>query len=311
MTNFTSAWAPASLSNLGPGFDALGVALTKWGDNVSIALLEGSDIKVSFAPGSKWSGPTEAKRNTASVAAIEVAKMVGYQGGISIEIDKGFHAGSGLGSSAASAVAGAMAMNGATGETLSKEDLIPAVMKGESIVSPSIHGDNVLPSLLGGFILLQSSSPERFRRIEGASDIFFAIVLPDLEVLTSNARQHLPDSIPLDRAVDHAARLGLLINSINTNDTAAIGALIMSDDLIEPTRSKLLPPYQRIKEAALAAGASGCALSGSGPAMYAVCGSSVDASHIELAMSTACRNAGYECSSITDTVNLSGATLTK
>ncbi len=311
MTNFTSAWAPASLSNLGPGFDALGVALTKWGDTVSIALLEGSEIRVSFAPSSKWSGPTDAKNNTASVAAIEVGKMVGYDGGISIEIDKGFRAGSGLGSSAASAVAAAVAMNGATGGTLSKEDLIPAVMKGESIVSRTIHGDNVLPSLFGGFILLQSSSPERFKRIEGASDICFALVLPDLEVLTSNAREHLPDSIPLARAVDHAARLGLLINSINTNDTAAIGALIMSDDLIEPTRSKLLPPYQRIKAAALAAGASGCALSGSGPAMYAVCGSSADAGHIALAMSTACHNAGYECSSITDSVNLSGARLTK
>jgi len=311
MTNFTSAWAPASLSNLGPGFDALGVALTKWGDTVSITLLEGSEIRVSFARGSKWTGPTDAKRNTASVAAIEVAKMVGYHGGISIEIDKGFRAGSGLGSSAASAVAAAVAMNGATGGTLSKEDLIPAVMKGEAIVSHSIHGDNVLPSLLGGFILLQSSSPEGFMRIEGASDICFAVLLPELEVLTINAREHLPDSIPLTRAVDHAARLGLLINSINTNDTAAIGALIMSDDLIEPTRSQLLPPYQRIKEAALAAGAAGCALSGSGPAMYAVCGSSSDASRVAEAMATACRDAGYECASITDSVNLTGATLTK
>lgn len=302
-----TAFAPASLSNLGPGFDCLGLALGHWHDKVVVELIDEPEYHVSFDPSGEWTGPTEPSRNTASVAAIHVAERVSYRGGARISIRKGIRAGSGLGSSAASAVAGAMAMNLALDSPFSKADLIPSCLAGESVVSGAMHGDNVLPSLLGGIVLVESGSPDVYERIEAPSPFHFAVILPDVEVLTQEARSLLPEQITLEMGSIWASRLAQLVNAFQLGDAARVGGLIMKDEIVEPIRARLLKPYQDIKLTALRSGALGCALSGSGPAMFAVCSSPESASSIAQVMQDACGQFGIESRIVTETVNSTGA----
>jgi len=308
MRERVTAWAPASVSNLGPGFDALGAALSSWGDEVSVHLTpDSSDRTVGFDETGVWQGTTALQKNTAGVAAEEVATIAGYEGGFSISIKKGIHAGSGVGSSAASAVAGALAMSEALQAGLEKQDLIPAVMKGESIVSGAWHGDNVLPSLLGGFILMRSDVPSDFVRIAAPPGMKSIIVLPQVEVFTKKARDVLPESVSLREAVDHAARLAMLIDALHRGDVPRFGSLAMSDGIVEPRRAALLEAYAPLKEAALSSGADGCGLSGSGPALFAVSNSEETSRTIQKAFETVCEEQGLRCRTAIETVDDVGA----
>jgi len=264
-----TAWAPASLSNLGPGFDALGAAIDGLGDQVSVERTSGRGMEVTFDTSGVWSGPTDAERNTAAVAAAHVADSLQYDGGLRITIKKGLAAGTGLGSSAASAVAGAVATEHLLGGKLSLDEMTAAVVAGESATSGHGHADNVLPSLLGGFVLMRSSHPVDHLRIEGWNDLSLMVGLPEAEVLTREARAALPGVIPLTQAVDHAARLALMMAALHTRDVNALGRWMMSDDVVIPARQHLWPYLESVVQAALEAGASGCTISGSGPAIVA------------------------------------------
>jgi len=308
MTDLVKAWAPASVSNLGPGFDALGIALSSWGDEISVRLMyEESTRSLIYDPEGVWTGTDVLKENTAGVAALEVAAIGEYEGGFELTIKKGVRAGSGVGSSAASAVAAAVAMNAALGAHLSKVELIPAVLKGEAIVSGVEHGDNVMPALLGGIVLMRSESPSEFSTLPPPQGMRLVIVLPEVEVLTKTARTLLPDSVTLHEAVDHAARLSLLVDALHRNDVARVGELIMSDDIVEPCRAVLVKPYELLKRAALDAGAAGCALSGSGPAMFAITTSASSAEQIEKAFQSVCDASSIRCITTIDQVNQEGA----
>jgi homoserine kinase len=305
-----SAKAPASISNLGPGFDCLGLALHGWHDTVHVKLTDVPDYQVTFNPNGAWSGPTDPKANTASVAAMHVAELSGYEGGAHLEIHKGIHAGSGLGSSAASAVAGALAMNLALGGRLAKHDLIDSCLAGESVVSGAKHGDNVIPALMGGIVLVEPGNPAVFRRIAVPGNLHLAVILPSIEVLTHQARTILPHHVDLHAASVWASRLGQLVDAIHSEDVSRIGHLVMSDEIVEPIRATLLAPYNDIKNAALSGGAKGCALSGSGPAMFAVCDSAQIASDVAKRMQLACSKHGIESIIRSDSVNRTGATKT-
>lgn len=264
------AWAPASVSNLGPGFDALGAALSGLGDVVEVELIKTPGVEVVWHPASRWMGAPGAEGNTAAVAAAWVAENAGYGEGLQVTIRKGLGAGTGLGSSAASSVAAAVATEHVLGVRLDSTDMLRAVIAGESAASGAGHGDNVLPSLLGGFVLMRSRSPEHLVRIPSWSTLRVVILLPDMSILTRDARSVLPASIPLSETVDHAARLALLVDALHRRDADALGFWMMSDTLIEPARAALLPHLAVLRSAALDAGASGCTVSGSGPAIMAV-----------------------------------------
>jgi len=302
-----AAWAPASVSNLGPGFDALGAALSFAGDTVVVTRIDENKCLVQFDPLGAWIGPTDPLKNTAALAALRVAQLTGYSGGLSILIQKGLKAGTGLGSSAASSVAAAVATNALLGSPLSRDELIDPVMHGESAVSGTPHGDNVLPALFGGFVLGRSSNPLEHVRIEGWNGLYLAIILPDIQVLTRSAREILPANISLSTAVDHAARLGLLVDALHRKDARRLATLSMSDTLIEPLRAAMIPAYDSIKKAALEEGALGCTLSGSGPAMIAFSDDPARLESIQQAMETACRSMDIECLTVTDQINNQGA----
>ncbi len=306
MKQSASAWAPASLSNLGPGFDILGIAIDAWGDKIEAVLTDRPGISISYAANSAWTGTTDPAQNTAGVAASKTLEVLDYGGGVEIIISKNIAPGSGVGSSASSAVAAAWAVNAIFGLPLTKKDLVDAVLDGETIASGSKHGDNVIPSLFGGSVIVSASDPSQYRHIHVKDDLYITIILPAVQILTRAARAMLPETVTFSRAIRHASSLAMLVDALKDGDWRAFGRFIMEDEIIEPVRGKLLSCFDSIREAALTAGAYGCALSGSGPAMFAVSENENVAESIRKAMFEACDAAGIESTSIVTTPDNKG-----
>jgi homoserine kinase len=290
-----TVFGPASLSNLGPGFDTLGLCLDAvgMGDTVEAWSTDAPGVSVSMDPeGFGADLPMDPSRNTAAVAAQAVLRGVGVTHGVHLRIRKGFLPGSGIGSSAASAVAGAWAVHKLVGETEDKAAVVDAVLEGESIASGSRHGDNVLPALFGGLVLVSASEPTRYRRIPIPDTLSIAVVLPQVQILTKQARAILPPQVPLRDAVHNASALAFMIDAFRAGDWAEVGRWMMRDRLVEPVRATLLPCYEAVRTAALEAGAFGCALTGSGPALFAIADDLARAEAVRAAMEEASRCAG-------------------
>ena len=289
------AFGPASLSNLGPGFDALGLALSGLGDAVEAWRVEepGMHVLPSETPGAPPI-PLEAARNTAAVAAARVLRMLGARQGLALRIRKGIPIGSGIGGSAASAVAGAWAANLLFGHPLEKEALVEAVLAGEEVASGSRHGDNVLPALFGGLVLVSPAAPRTYRRLTLPAPLHVALIVPNVPILTKDARRALPAQVPRQDATQNAAALAFMIHAFACGDYAAVGRHMMADRLVEPVRARSVPCYEAVRRAALEAGAWGCALTGSGPALFALAPSAAHAEDVAKAMLKASRAAGIE-----------------
>lgn len=290
-TNAVTVFGPASLSNLGPGFDALGLCLKGVGDRVTAWLTDTPGVVV--VPADEHDViPRDPARNTAAVAAEAVLRKARSSQGIALRVEKGIPLGSGIGGSAASAVAGAWAANRLLGVPYEKAHLVEAVLEGEAVASGSIHGDNVLPALFGGLVLVSPSQPTHYRRIVLPHHLSIALIQPDVEVFTREARALLPMQVPLADAIRNAASLAFLLDAFREGDWQAVGRQIMQDNLVEPVRARLLSCYEPVRQAALDAGAYGCALSGSGPAMFAIAESPTLAQSIVEAMQQAVRDSG-------------------
>jgi len=285
MPDTATAFGPASLSNLGPGFDALGLCLTGLGDRVNARRTEEPGVTIEGPP----SVPTDPEKNTAGRAALHVLRESGADGGLALRIEKGVPLGSGVGGSAASAVAGAWAANEVLGQPFEKPDLVDAVLDGEVAASGSRHGDNVLPALFGGLVLTSPSDPTDYRRLDLPEAPPLAVIVPHVEVLTRQARAVLPEVVPHKAASAQAAELAFLLAAMFEGDWVEAGRRFMRDRLAEPYRAPLVPVYEAVRAAALATGAAGCALTGSGPALFAVPGDGADVTEILDAMVAASR----------------------
>ncbi|ASJ17087.1 homoserine kinase [Thermococcus chitonophagus] len=253
-------YAPATIANFGPGFDVFGMAIEKPGDEVVVKECDNFRIEVI---GHKV--PADGS-NVAVVAAKALFKLLGEEGGVYMKLKKGIRPKSGLGSSGASSLAGAVA----AAKVLGVEDdelIIRAALEGERAASGSPHGDNVIPSYYGGFTIIESISPLRVHRID--VELKVAVVLPEVEVPTSEARKVLPEKVPLKDAVKNLAMASSLVLALREEDIETIGRLL-DDRLALPYRKKLMPWFDKVREAALNAGAYGVTVSGSGPAMFAV-----------------------------------------
>ena len=303
-----TVWGPSSLSNLGPGFDALGLCLAGWGDRIHATLLDRPGVEVALSnPNPSWDCPLEGRNNTAAVAAASVLEACGVSDrGLRLEIEKGVPPGSGLGSSSSSAVAGGWAANLALGKPLSKASIVNAVLDGEQIASGGRHGDNVLPALLGGLVLVSASDPCRYRQVSIPDGLHIALILPDVQILTKQARAMLPQHVSLRDAVHNASELAFMIDAFRSGDWVTVGQCMMADRLVEPVRSTLLPCYDAVRSAALEAGAYGCALSGSGPALFAITSSPAQAEEILAAMVHASEAMNIAVTGLATTVDRSG-----
>lgn len=300
-------FGPASLSNLGPGFDTIGLCLEGVGDVVEARISDKQGVRIYLDKCGVEAGiPTEPKKNTAGVAAIETLRLLNPSVGVDLHIKKGFVAGSGIGSSAACAAAAAWAVNLLHGGLLKKDNLLEAVLEGEAVASGAKHGDNVLPALLGGLILVSSENPSLYRRVKVNAPIWISLILPEIQVLTKAARAILPESVPMKTAVHQASALGFMIDAFRDGDLSEVGRWMMKDQLAEPVRADLVPCYNSVKEEALSAGAYGCALTGSGPAMFAITDDKMNANSILQSMIEASNHHGVNATGYVTTLNESG-----
>ena len=283
MKNEVTAFAPASMGNVAVGYDVLGSALDGLGDRVTVRRLDAPVVRVGTITGRVTDLPTDPAENTASVALSSLRDATGIDGGFEVSIEKGIPLGSGLGGSAASAVgavvAGAELLQGAW----SKEESLPHALAGEAVASGDLHPDNVAPCLFGGLVLTRAMDPPDVVPIPVPSGIRCVLVHPNRVVPTRKARACLPDAIPLADSVRQTAHLGAFVAGCYRNDLALIGRALR-DLIVEPHRADLVPGFADVQEAAMAAGALGCSLSGAGPTLFAWCDGPADAAHVRDAM---------------------------
>jgi len=265
------AFAPASVANVGCGFDVLGFAINGPGDEVEVRLTDNSGVIISKIDGDDGKLPYETEKNTAGKAVLSLLSSLDtpLRNGIDVSIHKKMPLGSGLGSSAASSVAAAVAVNRLLGEPYSREDLLPFVIDGEHAASGSPHADNVAASLLGGFILVRSNDPLDVISLPFPKDLYCTIIHPRIEIATKQTRQILRKQVPLSKAVEQWGNVGAMVAGLFKNDIDLIGRS-MQDVIVEPTRSFLIPGFQKMKEAVLDHGAVGFSISGAGPSVFAL-----------------------------------------
>ncbi len=283
MMRSIKVFAPATVANVGCGFDVLGFAIHGPGDKIIMRLNETKKISVTSITGDNGSLSKNANENTASVAVLAMLKKIKSKQGLSIELHKQMPLKSGLGSSAASAVAGVFALNELLDRPFSKEELIPFAMEGERVACGTAHADNVAPSMLGGLVLVRSLNPFHVVKINAPSKLLCVVVHPHLELATKKSRAALPKQIPLQTAVKQWANVGGLIAGFIKKDFALIGSSI-EDFVAEPYRSKLIKGFDEVKKAALNAGALGCSISGSGPTVFALSDDKEKCKSIAMAM---------------------------
>ena len=266
---WVEAFAPATVSNLGPGFDCLGLAIEGLGDKVRARRRDEPGAVVLSIEGDGGRLPKDPARNTAAVAANYLLRAAGVAGGVELELSKGLPLGSGLGSSGASAVAAAVAVDAALQLGLPASTWIEAAREAEGVACGTAHPDNVAPSVLGGIVLITSTQPLRTIALPVPPGLWLALYTPGCEVATADARAVLPKQVSLSATVQQASRLGLLVHALHKGDLALLGEAIV-DDIVEPARAGLIPGYIDAKAACLEAGALACSISGAGPTTFAL-----------------------------------------
>jgi homoserine kinase len=277
-----TVFAPASLSNLGPGFDVLGVALEQPGDIVVAKRKSEQGLSFNVDGMEDNQSGSEKKNVAAHVAGIMLQEFM-LPFGLELTLHKKMPIGSGLGSSAASSVAAAVAVNALLPKPLKKPDLLRFCVEGERLASGSPHADNAAPSLFGGACLIRSYKPLDVVQIPVKNSFWFAVVHPHIVVMTKTARKILPRNVSLRKAVNQWGNVSGLTVALMTGDARLFGKC-MDDVIIEPVRAKLVPGFFEAKATALSHGAFGCTLTGSGPSMFAVAPSKQKAREIGMAM---------------------------
>lgn len=306
MKKTVRAYAPASIGNVSCGFDVMGLAVDAPGDEVIITLNDSGRVTIKTIEGDNGKLPLLAEENTAGVAVIEYLKSIDSTQGAEITLIKNLPLGSGMGSSAASAVAAVVAINHVMGNRLPKKELLPFVMQAEFVACGSAHADNAAPSLLGGLILIRDNHPLDIIEIPTPDELMCVLVHPHVEVKTRDARQVLKQSVPLKDAITQWGNTAALVAGMMKPDYELIGRSLQ-DVIAEPVRSVLIPGFHSIKSKAVEAGALGCGISGSGPTMFAFCNGQTIAERVGEAMQQQFLIVGLQSEVYASKVNREGA----
>ena len=281
-----AAYAPGSVSNVACGFDVLGFALDEPGDVVVAAPLDGPGVTIAAIHGDGGRLPLDPARNTAGAAVSALLRRLETTRGVSLTIHKGLPLASGIGSSGASAVAAVVAVNELLERPATLEMLLACAMAGEQAGCGASHPDNVGPSLYGGFILARSANPPDIVRLPVPEGLACAVLHPHVEVQTGTARALLGEDVKLRDAVRQWGNVGALVAALFAGDHALLSRSL-EDVIAEPKRAPLVPGFYAVKAAALAAGALGCSISGSGPSVFALASSLQAAAQVGEAMQRA------------------------
>jgi homoserine kinase len=280
-----TAFAPATVSNVACGFDVLGFPLDSPGDELD-ARFAASDVRIDAIVGDGGRLPRDSRRNTAGVAARALLHALGERRGVALTIRKGLPLASGLGGSAASAVAAVVAVDALFQARAPLELLLACALEGEGLGAAGAHPDNVAPCLYGGFVLVRHPNPPDVVRLPVPAGLTAVVVHPSLEIQTSRARAMLGTEVPLQAAIRQWANLGAFVHALHRDDFALIGRSL-EDAIAEPRRAPLIPGFAAIKRSAMDAGALGCSLSGSGPSLFALCEGRQTAVRVAAAMTAA------------------------
>jgi homoserine kinase len=281
-SNSIRVFSPATVANVACGFDVLGFALESPGDEIEVRLKDKPGITV-INNTSDTVFPADVNKNTAVVSLQAYLAHLQSAQGFEITFHNKIKPGSGIGSSSASAAASVFAVNELLGRPYTQTDLVQFAMQGEKAACGVAHADNVAPAILGGFVLVRSYAPLDIIQIPYPEELYCTIIHPQIEVKTEDARKILKKGITLKDAVTQWGNLAGLIAGLMKSDYGLIGRSLQ-DVIIEPIRSMLIPGYNQVKEAALAQGALGCSISGSGPSMFALSDSLETAGNIARAM---------------------------
>jgi homoserine kinase len=306
------ASAPGGIGNLGPALDVLGCALAgprdevtaEWWDVPGLTLLDPGHPELPQAPA----------RHTAAIAGAAVIALARRRGitlrapGVALTARKGLPLAGGQGGSAASAVAGAAAVNALLGNVLDIDALLACCLDAEAKVSGR-HLDNIAPALLGGIVLVHSLDPIDVVRLPVPTGLQLVLAHPAQRLSTAKSRRALPDTLTREVLTHQMAQTAALVAACYADDLALFGRAL-DDRYAEPARAPLLPGFIEAKRAAIAAGALGASISGAGPSAFAVAGDEASAERIARAMAVAYAEQGIECTTRVTTVDRDG-TITK
>jgi homoserine kinase len=301
--------APASVSNLNCGFDTLGMALDIPGDEIIGRWTDTPGIHIVEIAGEKTGISADPEKNTAGISALALLHHLGEAGrGLELRIRKHIPAGSGLGSSASSATAAVVLVNALLNHPLEKRELIPFALEGEKLASGALHGDNVVPAMIGGLILIRDIQSLDYHRIYTPPGLFLSIVLPRISVPTKEARALLTPTVPLHDMVKQTANLGSFVIGMHNGDFDLIRRS-MVDHVIEPQRQHLIPHFSALKDLALSMGALSFGISGAGPAVFAMCQEKTTAMEIADALRDLYENRQTDCLTFVSSLQQEGTML--
>jgi homoserine kinase len=286
--------APSSTANLGPGFDVFGLALDAFFDTVTLTKTK-NGIKIITDDDI----PTNPEKNTAGLVVKNMMKKFKIKGGVEIKIKKGIPAGYGMGSSAASAAASAVAFDKLFGLKLDGNSLVEFAGSGEKASAGTVHYDNVAASVLGGFVIVKTN-PLDVIRINPPSNLKMCIAVPTISVpkkKTKVSRRVIPKKIKLSDSILNLSNAATIVAGFMKKDSDIIGNSI-KDVIVEPARQHMIPGFAKVKENAIKAGALGVTISGAGPSVIAFSKSSANLKKISLAMSRGFAIANTKCETV-------------
>lgn len=292
-----TAFTPGSIGNLGPGLDVLGCAVEGTGDTVTAEWVREPGVTI-VDPGHP-DLPSDPARHAAGIAGLAVIRTATTIGattptdGIALRVKKGLPLSAGQGGSAASAVAGAAAVNALIGSPLTRDQLLAAALVSEAQVAGR-HLDNIAPSLMGGVVLIRSMDPIDVVALPVPEALRIVLAYPSQALRTAEARAVLPSEVSRDVALHQAAQVAGIVAALYAGDLALLGRSI-DDRIAEPARAGLLPGFVQAKQAAIAAGALGVSISGAGPTLFALCDSDASGATIATAVTQAYAAAGLAC----------------
>lgn len=299
-------FAPATVANMICGFDVLGFALDEPGDEVRIRKVAKPGVHLVEITGDDGRLPREVTKNTVSASVLTYLQHVGRTDiGVAIELHKQMPIGSGLGSSAASTVAGLFAINTLLGNLLSRKELLPFAVQGEELACGHGHADNVAPALMGGITLIRGYDPLDVVNLPAPPSLFASVVFPHVDVPTRDARQMIRTKVALREAVTQWGNIAGLVAGLFSDDYELIGRS-MHDVLIEPTRAILIPEFYEMRRVAMESGALSFGISGSGPSVFAFSQSKEAAERITAAVQELLNRQAIDSNGYVSGINTTG-----
>jgi homoserine kinase len=263
-----TAFAPATVANVGIGFDILGHTVDAVGDRVRLRRIDEPVVRIRSITGVAGELPLVSANNTAGRAIQAMHAALGLRHGFELDIDKGIPLASGMGGSAASAVAAVVAANALLEQPVPRLQLLKFAMEGEIVASGSAHIDNIAPCLFGGLVLTVGIDNPRVKQIPVPSSLRCVLIHPHMFLGTREARAILKTDVSRSDFIWQTANLAGFISGCYSNDLDMIRDSF-NDVIIEPQRHSLIPGFKAVQRAAMSAGALGCSISGAGPTVFA------------------------------------------